>query len=99
MKVAKKVVIPVAVVLGIASGCLWFTVGEYLDNHVSNFVAWFVCPAILPLAIAVLLFLANASATTATRTTNSLLFFVAYYAMHWLPMGVFICLVMLAGGM
>jgi len=100
MKLANTVSIPVSIALGITSGYLWFTFGEFLNSlHVSNFIAWFICPALLPLAISAVLFMMNTSATLSARAVNSLLFFVVFYAMHWAPMGVWVCQVVLAGGM
>ncbi len=98
MRLSKRVILPVAIALGTTSGLLWFRLGESLDNHMSNAVAWGLCPAVLPLVIAVLLFLISSSATVATRAVNSLLFFVVYYTMHWAPMGTLFGLLLLLGG-
>lgn len=98
MNAAKKVIIPVAVGLGVLSGFLLFTFGEYLDNHMSNFMAWFVCPAVIPLAIASVVFLLCTSKPSADRKKHGVIFFSIYYAMHWLPMGMWILGLILAGG-
>lgn len=68
---------------GLASGVLWFRVGETLDGYAGNFVAWFVLPLVVPLVIAGTCLLKNSSRETLIR---GLVFVGVYYGFHWIPM-------------
>ena len=101
MEIPKKVIVPSAIVLGIASGLVWFVrgLGDYLEYSLGNFLAWGVCPAFVPFVAAILLFFVNSSATYSKRAVNSLLFFGIYYAVHWWPMWLLMLALLLGGRM
>lgn len=78
-----KTFLIIGVVLGLVSGILWFKVGEFLDGHTGNFIAWFIMPLILPLLIAGTYLLKKYSRDT---LITGIVFVAVYYGFHWLPM-------------
>jgi hypothetical protein len=73
----------IGVVLGLISGILWFKVGEILDGHTCNFIAWFISPLILPLLITGVYLLIKYSRY---KLILGIIFVSVYYGFHWLPM-------------
>ena len=70
-------------VLGLISGILWFRIGEILDGHTGNFIAWFIMPLILPLLIGGAYLFKKYSRDT---LITGIVFVAVYYGFHWLPM-------------
>ena len=81
-KYHSKMFLLAGAVLGLCSGLSWFKIGEIFDNHFSNFIAWFVLPAVLPLLIAIVYTLWKPARTT---IITNVVFVTIFYAMHWLP--------------
>jgi cytochrome bd-type quinol oxidase subunit 2 len=82
-----KAVIATAVVLGLGSGLLWFDLGERIDHHLGNTVAWLVCPLAFPLLVSPLVALLSAW-DARRRLAMGMLFVTCFYIAHLLPLGV-----------
>jgi hypothetical protein len=90
----------IAFAAGIVSGICWFSVGERLDDHMGNFLAWYVMPAVPPcVVVAICAVVRCRRCTGGENLRRSLAFVVTWYIAHWLPLVVFVAVVTAGGGM
>ena len=91
MKLPRLITIITSIVLGAATGALWFAFGDfYIEPVFGQPVTWYVLPVILDLIFSSILFFLNFKKTIASRIVDSFLFLVLYYAFFWTPLYVII---------
>ncbi len=97
MQKQTAILLSIAFLVGIGSGLLWLRIGEVLDNTYGNFLAWFVCPAIVLLGPSALICFRRNRENKRTWLLGFFFFIIAYIA-HWIPYGSAILFFMLSGG-
>ncbi len=98
MRISKKVVIILAIVLGVVCGLLWLKFGDhFIEPIFGQFITWYILPEIISLVFSLVLFFLDYKHIIRIRIANSLLFILLFCIFFWVPLASLILLLCLTG--